>query len=379
MRDKNGTRLRQVLRAFEGHLGGLRTAHATSTEALDDEAAPGKLERRTSASVKPPPSDGSLCVLVVEDNPGDALLIRKALTDGSSTTIALENVASLRAAIAACTQRPFDAVVLDLGLPDARGLRAMTELRTLVPSTPIVVVSGDRDENVAIEAVRLGAQDYVLKDLLPRSMLHRRLRYAIERSRHEEALEHMAHFDDLTGLANRGLFFDRVDHAIARAQRGQSKVALLFLDLDHFKELNDGYGHAAGDSVLEVVARRIEGALRQCDTVAVMRSPGRDTHIAARLGGDEFAVLLEDFVDRSSVASVMARLGAALREPIPLNGQSFSPTTSIGAALYPDDGASRAELLASADMAMYRAKRLTSAADQVPEPRARSSSAPSQR
>ncbi len=351
MLDHNGTRLRQVLRALQTRIGGPRDATASTP-------APTTSSSRARAS-----DDSPLRVLVIEDNPADALLLGKCLSHGS-VPMDVEHVIRLRDAVAACAGKHFDAIVLGLGLPDARGPEAVSELQAAVEGVPIVVVSGDPDEAVALGAMRRGAQDYLLKEGLDANLLGRSIQYAIERLRHGAALQHLAHFDDLTGLANRPLFFDRVAHALERARRDQTRLALLFLDLDDFKTINDSHGHAAGDRVLQLVARRIEGALRQSDTVAVIRdSSGADRHTAARLGGDEFAILLENVADTDSVVTIVERLHATLREPVSVGQRVFVPTTSIGVALYPDDGSTCEKLLACADTAMYRAKEFTHASD----------------
>ncbi len=158
----------------------------------------------------------------------------------------------------------------------------------------------------------------------------------------ETQLEHQAFHDELTGLANRALFNDRVKHALAVAERADGSVAVLFLDLDDFKEVNDSLGHQAGDQLLVETARRIELCLRQGDT-------------AARLSGDEFGVLLER-ATRESAAGVAERVLERLREPVAVAGKELFLRASIGIAVSDTDGRSAEELLRNADTAMYRAK-----------------------
>ncbi len=163
-----------------------------------------------------------------------------------------------------------------------------------------------------------------------------------ERRHLETRLAHQAFHDELTGLANRALFNDRVAHSLAVADRESRSVAVLFLDLDDFKEVNDSLGHQAGDAVLIEAAQRIETCLRQGDT-------------AARLSGDEFGILLER-ATRESATSVAERVLEQLREPITIIGKELFVRGSIGIALSPADGDSAEELLRNADTAMYRAK-----------------------
>jgi diguanylate cyclase (GGDEF)-like protein/PAS domain S-box-containing protein len=161
----------------------------------------------------------------------------------------------------------------------------------------------------------------------------------------EEQLTHQAFHDDLTGLANRALFTDRVRHALTRRDRSPTSLALLLLDLDDFTDVNDSLGHAAGDELLHVVAERLRGCLRASDT-------------AARLGGDEFAVLLEDLDDTTTATDLAERVLATLREPVTLQGRQVIPVASIGIALVdPGSLQDAEELLRNADVAMYTAKR----------------------
>jgi diguanylate cyclase (GGDEF)-like protein/PAS domain S-box-containing protein len=162
-----------------------------------------------------------------------------------------------------------------------------------------------------------------------------------ERKQLEERLAHQAFHDPLTGLANRTLFRDRVEHALSRAVRGEY-VAILFLDLDDFKTVNDSLGHAAGDRLLEVVATRLLRATRGCDTVA-------------RLGGDEFAVLLEGMAGPDDTAPVVERIAAAMRVPVALHGNEVLVGASVG-VVHTRGGETPDELLRNADVAMYRAK-----------------------
>ena len=161
---------------------------------------------------------------------------------------------------------------------------------------------------------------------------------------HEARLQHMAHHDALTDLPNRALLSDRLDLAIRHAARGQHMLGLVFMDLDHFKDINDNHGHDVGDEVLREVARRIASALRDGDTVA-------------RLGGDEFVALLDNVDSTEAADQAAQRILASLAEPVRVDGHAFAVGASIGIGLYPRDGSSAKDLLRAADIAMYQAKR----------------------
>jgi diguanylate cyclase len=156
-------------------------------------------------------------------------------------------------------------------------------------------------------------------------------------------LDHLASHDPLTGLPNRRVFLDRVEHALARARRTESRLAILFIDLDHFKEINDELGHAVGDVMLLAVADRMRTTVRAADTVA-------------RLGGDEFIVLVEDVESLDAMAMVATKIIESLAHPVWYQGQPLTVGASIGIAVYPRDGTTTTEIIASADQAMYRAK-----------------------
>ena len=179
----------------------------------------------------------------------------------------------------------------------------------------------------------------------------------------EEQIRRLAYFDPLTGLPNRLLFSEQVVKAIAHAQRHGTQIAVMFVDLDHFKRVNDTLGHSAGDELLRLVSDKLASLLRAADSLGYNFSHGSvpgaieaDPHSIARLGGDEFIVLLTD-VRRSEDAAVVARrLVAALAEPVVVAGTEIFVGGSVGVALYPEDGTDLDTLLMNADTAMYRAK-----------------------
>ncbi len=287
------------------------------------------------------PSGGAL---ILEDNPGDALLVQTQLEKAGWTPQDITHVRRLDDALAAVHDQPFEIVLSDLSLPDARGLDAVARLHAAVPRVPIIVLSGHDDDQVALEALQLGAQDYLVKSLLNATTLCRSVRHAIERKRVERRLAHLAHHDQLTGLANRTSFRERVTHALARARRRQEPFAVLLLDLDKFKAVNDNMGHEAGDILLQTVSGRLCQAVRDTDTVA-------------RLGGDEFAVLLDAPTGKLDAVAIAERILDGLREPAQLKDERFVITSSVGVAVYPEGGEDLDALVAAADAAMYEAKR----------------------
>lgn len=164
-----------------------------------------------------------------------------------------------------------------------------------------------------------------------------------ERKRVEQSIRHMAHHDALTGLPNRALFRDRLTHAMAQADRYHQKLAVMFLDLDRFKAINDTLGHNVGDQLLKIAAERLRSCVRDCDTVA-------------RLGGDEFTVIVEDIIEDHDAAAVAQKILDTLSQPFNLYGHEVFISVSVGVTLYPSDDENADNLLRNADSAMYRAK-----------------------
>jgi len=417
-------------------------------------------------------------VLLVEDNPGDARLLREMLNEQGSRGTALTVVPSLSEAEKYLAAHSVDIVLLDLGLPDGQGLDVVRRTHAVAPHVPLVVLTGLDDESLAAQTLQEGAQDYLVKSQIDtygttRGLL-RALRYAIERKALEDALfeekeraqvtlnsigdavactdmagnltflnivaekmtgwswqeaagrpmaeifrildttnrevipnpmdmavrrdqtvhlpansilvrrdgfeipiedsvapihdregaaagaviifrdvsaaralavqmTHSAEHDYLTGLPNRMLLNDRISQAIALAPRHKKHVALLFLDLDGFKHINDSLGHPVGDKLLQSIAERLVECVRASDTVS-------------RQGGDEFVVLLSEVEHSEDAAITATRMLQAVAQPHSVGERDLHVTTSIGVSVYPDDGLDAETLIKNADTAMYQAK-----------------------
>ncbi|MGK2856299.1 MAG: EAL domain-containing response regulator [Thermoanaerobaculia bacterium] len=413
-------------------------------------------------------------LLLVEDNSGDARLIREIFNERGSRDTELTHVTSMGEAEATLKENAFDIILVDLGLPDSNGLEAVRRARAAAPRTPLVVLTGRDDETMALQSLQGGAQDYLIKGQIESRGLLRGLRHAIERKVMEETLfmekeraqitldcigdgvvstdtsgaitflnvvaermtgwrwndakgkpmsevlqivdattrkaipdpmamavsqdrtmhlpsncvlirrdgheipvedsvspirdrdgtttgavivfrdvsaarsmqvqmTYAAQHDFLTGLPNRMLFNDRVTQAITAAPRHDKQVAVLFLDLDHFKNINDSLGHPIGDKLLQSVAKRLVDCVRVSDTVS-------------RQGGDEFVVLLSEAAQWEDAANTARRLLAAVAEAHSIDEHDLHITTSIGVSIFPGDGLDAETLIKNADTAMYQAK-----------------------
>lgn len=287
--------------------------------------------------------DEAPSILLVEDNPGDVRLVEELLRAAWVVAGSINHVSSVEDAIGRVAKDVPACILLDLSLPDAQGLGTLERVRDAHPSVPIVVLTGTDDEAQAVQAVQEGAQDYLIKGQVDGHLLGRAIRYAIERKFAEVQLSHQALHDPLTGLANRALLMERLAQALARIERHPSSVAVLFLDIDRFKTINDNFGHEVGDSVLACIGDRLRKALRPED-------------MASRFGGDEFVVLCEDLEDDRHVVTIAKRIGRSISEPISLEAGEVVVTTSIGIAAARGIGDRPEVLLRDADAAVYRAK-----------------------
>ena len=287
-----------------------------------------------------------LRVLQVEDTEDDAALVQRALTRAGYDVFArrVDTADGLRSEL---HQSEWDLVIADYTMPGFSGTKALAIVREQHPDLPFIFVSGTIGEDTAVAAMKTGAHDYIMKGNLARlaPAVERELREAtVRRERHiaNQRVAYLAYHDSLTDLPNRALFLDRLQQAILRSHRDEKGLAVLLLDLDGFKEINDALGHHAGDLVLQEVATRLRGALRASDTVA-------------RLGGDEFAVLLPATdVNRAELAA--RKVLHDLQHPFVADNRPLLVSASIGIAGVPWHAATSDELLQKADSAMYLAK-----------------------
>jgi len=282
-------------------------------------------------------------LLLVEDNPADADFLAASLRRQRAGDVELVHVQSLAAAADQLGLDSFDVVLLDLHLPDGSGLQCLDAIQAVNNEIPIVVLSGQDDEDFAVSILNKGAQDYLVKWEGQGRTILRSIRYAIERKKSDLRLSYLAQYDPLTGIPNRQFFNDQLTRATARARREGRKVSLLFLDLDAFKVVNDTLGHDAGDRLLKEVADRIRRSVRAGDTVA-------------RLGGDEFAVMLEGLSTPRDVEALASTLLEVIARPYHIADRQVSITTSMGITMYPSDNSDTQMLLKNADIAMYQAK-----------------------
>lgn len=284
-------------------------------------------------------------ILLIEDNPGDARLIQEMLNDTNTAQFELSHVERLHEGMEWLGNNVFDVLLLALGLPDSQGFKTFVEVLSQAPPMPIVILTGLDDEMLAIKAVQMGAQDYLVKGQVDGSLLSHAIRYGIGRDQLLVKLRNLSLIDELTGLYNRRAFFKFAKQYFKLASREERGIWLLFGDFDELKRINDAMGHNEGDQAL-------------IDTANVIKKTFRESNIIARIGGDEFAVLAIG-AHKDSLNALTTRLQKNLEVHNTKNNDHYELSLSIGAAYYdPECPCSIEELIVQADKSMYRQKRV---------------------
>ena len=294
-------------------------------------------------------SENSLLkVLIAEDSPDDALLLERELVLGGyqPQMLRVDCAADMQTAL---DSAEWDLIIADHNMPGFSSQDALTLAQESAPNVPFILVSGSIGEEIAVDAMKSGAHDYVMKGNLNRLLpaVRRELREANTRKAHQEAqaaIRHMAFHDSLTELVNRAQFEQRLKEVAQSADGSAEAHALLYLDLDQFKLVNDSCGHLAGDELLRRLARRLQRLVRDSDTLA-------------RLGGDEFGVLLKHCGLATAKQIAEGLLDNIKRYCFVWDDRSFRVGASIGLVRV-DGGQSAQDLLSMADMACYAAKDL---------------------
>jgi diguanylate cyclase (GGDEF)-like protein len=293
-----------------------------------------------------------LRVLLVDNDREASARSEAALRRRLQGRVVVRSAASLGEAISMASREPPDVIVLEPDIGPMDPVATLASMRAVAPTVPVVVQARQLDDALALQLLRAGAQECLPKAATPPEALARTLGFALERQRRLAAMDaerlqaaHRATHDPLTGLANRALFFDHLERALAFGSRHGTKTGVLYVDLDGFKGVNDRLGHTVGDGVLREVAQRLIECVRRSDLVA-------------RLGGDEFVVLLPDVLSRLDVARVRSAVLDRMAVPLTLPGvvEPLGVGASVGEAMAPLDGTTALGLLEVADGAMYRAK-----------------------
>jgi diguanylate cyclase (GGDEF)-like protein len=293
--------------------------------------------------------DRPLQILVIDDDDvGREIVCR--LSTKTGLNISVREAKSIGEGADCLLEGDIDCAILDYHLGDGTAFEMLARVRDKSPGfiVPTILLTGVGNEEIAVKALKLGINDYINKDHLDAKSLGQAIRTAVAEhkfvvadSQYREALEHRSLHDELTGMPNRRLFLDRLDERIHMAQRTGEAFALMMLDLDMFKSINDTLGHAAGDFVLQVIGERLLAIARRTDTYA-------------RLGSDEFSILIDGTIDGAVV--VAQKIAGAVADPIEYEERVIKVDASIGIATYPQHGREAELLLSHADQAMYASK-----------------------
>ncbi|MES3020701.1 MAG: EAL domain-containing protein [Pseudomonadota bacterium] len=281
-------------------------------------------------------------VLIVDDDRSTRSTLRHTLQrDG----FRVEEAADGAQALAMLKRFHPDVILMDAVMPVMDGFTACARMQELPGgrAVPVLMITALEDNSSVERAFAAGASDYIPKPI-HYAVLSQRVRRIIEANRAEKRIRHLAYNDLLTGLPNRTLFFDMLGEAVQEAGRSKSQLAVLFMDLDRFKYVNDNLGHDVGDRLLVAVAQRVRRVVRSIDVVA-------------RLGGDEFTVVLSEIEGAAPAAAAAQNICRVLAAPFQIDGHDIFVTSSVGIAMYPHDGQDVATLVKHADTAMYRAKK----------------------
>jgi two-component system cell cycle response regulator len=283
-------------------------------------------------------------ILLIEDSSADAKLIQEMLKDSSLPAPDLVHASRLSDGLQRISEERFDALLIDLGLPDSKDIDTLRKVLIQAPETPIIVLTGLADEVTGVQAVQVGAQDYLVKGSVSGDLLIRSIRYAIERKRLMTELRKLSLLDDLTGLNNRRGFFALAEQQMKMAKRQRRDLLVMLADLDDMKKINDTLGHEKGDLALR-------------DTATIMKETFRGSDVIARIGGDEFAVcIVED--EKSGEDVVAKRLQKNLDKYNNGEKRPFTLSLSLGFARCAFRfSCSIDEMLSRADKLMYEQKK----------------------
>ncbi|WP_028867283.1 two-component system response regulator [Psychromonas arctica] len=290
-------------------------------------------------------------ILIVDDDMIDREMIIRALKR-SNILCNITQVEMVDQALEILAHTEFDVVLLDYNLPQRKGIELLIELKDMPAKQKAVVImtSTSREDDLATNSINAGAQDFLVKTeidafRLQRAIANAQIRASLEKEllQSHQRTKELAERDNLTGLANRYYFDESLSHEIKKQQRDKSTLALLLIDLDHFKYVNDNYGHDVGDQLLIAVTKRITACLR-------------GSELFARLGGDEFAITLTNLESVYGASTVAKRIIEALQQPFEIGSHIITSGASIGIALCPSDSGEVKELFRFADIAMYRSK-----------------------
>ncbi len=286
----------------------------------------------------PPSKAGN--IIIADDDPSILLLLRHILTNENYD---VTEARSGMEAIELCREFTYDLAIFDFVMPDVDGISACKEITFQIANPPPVLIITSLDDDTSVSnAFAAGAIDYVTKPI-NWSVFKQRVKRIVESEKNRQKVKRLEFHDSLTGLPNRTLLLDRLESATLRAQRNKSMMALLMVDIDNLKLINETLGHHNGDKVISSVANRLRKKIRTTDTLS-------------RSGGDEFNLIIENIQQLEDVGLMAEKFSRAIEHSMTIMDQDIHIKASIGISIYPQDGEDIGSLLSNADSALYRAK-----------------------
>lgn len=299
-------------------------------------------QERLVGPIMKSPENGNLRFLLVEDDADYAMFLREMVLAFFSGAH-VDTVSGSADAIERLPTGSYDLCFVDYVLGNSTGLDVLAAVNAANLTTAFILLTAHTRQDIALEALQLGASDYLNKDGLNRFELERCITYALYRRHKEVELAQTALRDPLTGLGNRALFHEQAHLFAAQARREKTRFAIVYIDIDGFKPVNDTLGHHIGDELLKQIAQRIVNRVRDSDVVA-------------RMGGDEFIVILSRIRDWNAALTVAKELTSAMESPFVVDDESIEIGASVGIALFPEDAENIDDLIRVADTRMYEHK-----------------------
>lgn len=285
----------------------------------------------------------SIKALIVIQKPELGASLARVLEPIDEFDVEITQVSCFVEAAKAVSTSLYDGIFCDMSLPNMSPVEILKEMKTHAPSVNLIALLEYDNLEVIENLFANGAQDYLIHSQWDQQLLQRLLRYLVARQKINAELERLTHYDSLTGIANRFLFNDRLAQAVIRAERSNQRVAVLFLDLDHFHGVNEALGYDTGDLMLIETANRLTSCVRKQDTTA-------------RLGSDEFAVVLEGISEPQHVMSITREILRTFTKPLTVHGEPIFISLSIGISISTSELLDAHILIKQADIARYRAK-----------------------
>ena len=290
-------------------------------------------------------------ILMVDDEPINMDVVQAYLEDAGYSNFITTSDSTC--AMDIIRQKKPDVILLDLVMPEVTGFDILEQLQSdeSLAYIPVIVLTSSDDSETKMQCLQFGAADFLAKPV-DSSELILRLRNTVRAKAYQD---HLVYYDSLTGLPNRRRFAERLELALDHAERTGEGGAILHMDLDHFKKINDTLGHSVGDELLQQVSQRLDKRIRDGDSLGRLYDVGERASVS-RLGGDEFTILLPDMGHAQSATYLTRRILDVMKVPFKINGNELFITPSIGISIFPEDGKDMDTLLKHADIAMYQAK-----------------------